>query len=31
MSCIACHNMYTGERNLEVGGALRNAGVYDCV
>ena len=28
---IACHKVYIGERNLEVGGALRHAGVNDCV
>ena len=28
-SCIACHKVYTGELNQDVGGALHHAGVCD--
>ena len=31
MNSIVCHKMDTGERDLEEGGALRHAGVCDCV
>ena len=31
MSSIVCHKVDTGERNLEVGGALQHASGCDCV
>ena len=31
MSCIVCHKVDSGERNLDVGGALHHAGVCDCI
>ena len=30
-SCVVCHKVDTGGRNVEVCGALRHAGVCDCV
>ena len=31
MSCIVSHKVNNGERDLEKGGALRQAGVCNCV
>ena len=31
MSCIAGLRVHIGEQNVEAGGALRHAGVCDCV
>ena len=30
VSCIVCHKVYTGERNLEVVGALLHSSVCNC-